>query len=47
MLKDFDNFYFLFYGIKLFIKLKKDYIAGLKNTANFIIIGGCRDTRNE
>jgi DNA ligase-4 len=47
MLKDCDNLYFLFYGTKLFIKLKKNHIADFKNTVNFAIIGGRRDTRDK
>jgi DNA ligase-4 len=46
ILKNCYNFYFLFHRIKLFIKLKKDYIIDFKNIANFAIIGGRRDTRN-
>src|SRR6266536_1822242 len=45
MLKSYDNFYFSFHGIKSFIKLKKDYIAGRGDTADFAIISGRRDTR--
>jgi DNA ligase 4 len=47
VLKGCDDPYFSFHGTKLFIKLKKDHIAGLKNTANFTIIGGRRDARDE
>jgi hypothetical protein len=47
MLKDYDDPYFLFHGIKSFIKLKKDHITGLRNIANFAIIGGRRDIRDE
>ena len=47
MLKDCDNPYFLFHGTKSFIKLKKDHIAGLGDTADFTIISGRRDTRDE
>ena len=47
VLKDCDDLYFLFHGIKLFIKLKKDHIAGLGDTANFAIISGRRDARDE
>ena len=47
MLKDCDEPYFLFNRIKLFIKLKKDYIAGLGDAVDFIIISGRRDTRDE
>ncbi len=47
VLKGCDDFYFLFHEIKLFIKLKKDYITDLKNTTNFTIIGGRRDAKDE
>jgi DNA ligase 4 len=47
MLKGFDNPYFLFYGTKSFIKLKKDYIADFRNTADFAIISGRYDIRDE
>ncbi len=39
--------YFSFKGTKLFIKLKKDYIAGLGDTADLVIVGGRRDVRAE
>ena len=32
---------------KVFLKLKKDYIAGLGNTADFAIVGRHRDARDE
>jgi DNA ligase 4 len=47
MLKDCDNPYFSFHGTKSFIKLKKNHIAGLENTADFTIINGRRDVRDE
>jgi DNA ligase 4 len=47
MLKDCDNPYFSFYGIKSFIKLKKDHITGLGNTTDFAIVSGRRDARDE
>jgi DNA ligase 4 len=47
VLKDCDNPYFLFHGIKSFIKLKKDHIANLENIADFAIISGRRDARDE
>jgi DNA ligase 4 len=47
MLKNYDNLYFLFHRTKLFIKLKKDYIADFRNIINFAIIGGRRDARDE
>jgi DNA ligase 4 len=39
--------YFSFHGTKSFIKLKKDHIAGLGDTADFAIVGGRRDARDE
>jgi len=39
--------YFSFNGTKLFIKLKKDYIAGLRDTADLVIVRGRRDVRAE
>ncbi len=47
MLKDYNDPYFLFNRIKSFIKLKKDYIAGLGDTADFAIISGRRNARDE
>jgi DNA ligase 4 len=29
------------------IKLQKDYIAGLGDTVDFVVVGGCRDARDE
>ena len=40
VLKGNNNTYFLFNGTKLFIKLKKDYIPGLGDIADFTIISG-------
>jgi DNA ligase 4 len=39
--------YFSFNGTKSFIKLKKDHIAGLGDTADLVIVGGRRDVRAE
>jgi len=47
VLKDYNDPYFLFNRIKSFIKLKKDYIAGLGDTADFAIISGRRNARDE
>ena len=47
MLKKCDNPYFSLNSAKAFIKLKKDYIAGLGDTANFAIVGRHRDARDE
>ncbi|KAH7109337.1 hypothetical protein EDB81DRAFT_769177 [Dactylonectria macrodidyma] len=47
VLKGCDDPYFSFNGSKPFIKLKKDYIPGLGDTADFVIIGGRRDAGDE
>ncbi|KFA54356.1 hypothetical protein S40293_10070 [Stachybotrys chartarum IBT 40293] len=47
VLKGCDDPYFSFNRSKPFIKLKKDYIPGLGDTADFVIIGGSRDAREE
>ncbi|KEY73852.1 hypothetical protein S7711_10132, partial [Stachybotrys chartarum IBT 7711] len=47
VLKGCDDPYFSFNRSKSFIKLKKDYIPGLGDTADFVIIGGSRDAREE
>jgi len=47
VLKRSDQTYFSFNRTKPFIKLKKDYITGLGDTADFIIVGGRRDVRDE
>lgn len=47
MLKGCDDPYFSLDSAKAFIKLKKDYIAGLGDTANFTIVGGHRDAKYE
>ncbi|KAH7124368.1 hypothetical protein EDB81DRAFT_861053 [Dactylonectria macrodidyma] len=47
VLKGCDDPYFSFNGSRPFIKLKKDYIPGLGDTADFVIIGGRRDAGDE
>ncbi|KAH7124304.1 hypothetical protein EDB81DRAFT_912433 [Dactylonectria macrodidyma] len=47
MLKGCDDPYFSFNRSRPFIKLKKDYIPGLSNTADFVIIRGRRDAGDE
>ncbi|KAH6881050.1 hypothetical protein B0T10DRAFT_580829 [Thelonectria olida] len=47
VLKGCDDPYFSFNGSRPFIKLKKDYIPGLGDTADFAIIGGRRDAGDE
>jgi DNA ligase-4 len=47
VLKGCDNPYFSFIGSRPFIKLKKDYIPGLGDTADFAIVGGRRNARDE
>ena len=47
VLKRSDQIYFSFNRTKSFIKLKKDYITGLGDTVDFIIVGGRRDVRDE
>ncbi|KAH8800779.1 hypothetical protein F5884DRAFT_713747 [Xylogone sp. PMI_703] len=47
VLKGCDDPYFSFDGAKPFIKLKKDYIPGLGDTADFAIVGGRRNARDE
>jgi hypothetical protein len=44
VLKGCDNPYFSFHRTKPFIKLKKDHVAGLGDTADFAIVGGRRDS---
>jgi DNA ligase 4 len=46
-LKGCTNPYFLFNSTDLFIKLKKDYIPGLGDTADFAIVGGYRNTKDK
>ncbi|KAH8800850.1 hypothetical protein F5884DRAFT_838055 [Xylogone sp. PMI_703] len=47
VLKGCDDPYFSFKRAKPFIKLKKDYISGLGDAADFAIVGGRRDARDE
>jgi len=47
VLKSYDKPYFSFNRIKLFIKLKKDHIPGLGDTADLVVISGRRDVRDE
>ncbi|KAH7110442.1 hypothetical protein EDB81DRAFT_926955 [Dactylonectria macrodidyma] len=47
VLKGCDDPYFSFNGSRPFIKLKKDYIPGLGDTADFVIIEGRRDAGDE
>lgn len=47
VLKGCEDPYFSFDKNKAFIKLKKDYIPGLGDTADLIIVGGRRDARDE
>lgn len=47
MLKGCDDPYFSFDRTKPFCKLKKDYIPGCGDTADFAIVGGRRDAKEE
>ncbi len=47
MLKNYNTPYFSFNGTKSFIKLKKDYIPGLENTTDLVVINRRRDIRDE
>lgn len=47
MLKGCDDPYFSFDRTKPFCKLKKDYILGFGDTADFAIVGGRRDAKEE
>ncbi|KAJ6436809.1 DNA ligase 4 [Purpureocillium lavendulum] len=47
VLKGCDDPYFTFDNSKLFIKLKKDYIPSLGDSADFIIVGGHYNTDDE
>jgi DNA ligase 4 len=47
VLKGCDDPYFSLNSAKAFIKLEKDYIAGLGDTADFTIVGGHRDAKDE
>jgi DNA ligase-4 len=46
VLKRYDNPYFLFKTGREFIKLKKDYIPGLSDSTNFVILSRSRDIRD-
>jgi DNA ligase 4 len=47
VLKGCDDPYFLLNSTKVFIKLKKDYIAGLEDTADFAIVSRHCNTRDK
>jgi DNA ligase 4 len=47
VLKGCDDPYFSLNSAKAFIKLKKDYIVGLGDTADFAIVGGHREAKDE
>jgi DNA ligase 4 len=47
VLKDCDDPYSSFNGTKPFIELKNDYITGLVDTADFAMVGGHRNARDE
>ena len=47
VLKAYDGPYFSLNGSQSHIKLKKDYIPGLGDTADFAIVGGSRDAKVE
>jgi DNA ligase-4 len=47
VLKGCDDPYFSLNSTKAFIKLNKDYIAGLGDTADFAIVGGYRGAKDE
>jgi DNA ligase-4 len=47
VLKGCDDPYFSLYNARAFIKLKKDYILGLGDIADFSIVGGHRDARDK
>jgi hypothetical protein len=47
VLKGCDDPYFSLNSAIAFIKLKKDYIASLRDIANFAIVGGHRDAKDE
>jgi hypothetical protein len=46
-LKGCANPYFSFNSADSFIKLKKDYIPSLRDTADFAIVRGHRNTKDE
>ncbi len=47
MIKDYNKPYFSFNEIKLFIKLKKNYIPGFGDITDLVIVNGRRDVRAE
>jgi DNA ligase 4 len=47
VLKNCDEPYFSFNRTKPFIKLKKDYIPGLGDIADLVVIGRRRDVRDK
>jgi DNA ligase 4 len=47
VLKGCRNPYISFHSQNRYIKLKKDYIVGLGNTADFAVVGGFRDAKDE
>jgi len=47
VLKGRDDPYFSFHRINGYIKLKKDYIVGLGDTADLAIVGGRRDAKDK
>jgi DNA ligase 4 len=47
VLKGCTDPYFSFNGANSFIKLKKDYIPSLGDTADFAIVGGHRNAKDE
>ena len=47
VLKRSDQNHFSFNRTKPFIKPKKDYITGLGDTADFVVVGGRHDVRDE
>lgn len=47
MLKQYDDPYFTLNSTKAFIKLKKDYILGLGDTADFVIVSRHCNTKDE
>jgi DNA ligase 4 len=46
-LKGYNNPYFLLNSTKAFIKLKKNYIPGLGDTADFAIVGRYCNTKDK
>lgn len=47
MLKGCDEPYFSVYEIRPFVKLMKDHIPGLRDTADLVIVSGRQDVRDE